>query len=1547
MACKHHRGKGTCKACRVKALPKYKDGKGKVNLNYSWGLGEEQKIAPMITDFNPQHKETPKYNNKPGEPIKYRDDHEEKFFSKIAAGGRRTDDGYYGTMGDLYKYYGGMPLKHNILSISKYKPTVSKDPNARYVSINDPEFIDNVKNIYNRVSSGDLQGEEKKLNDFTYKVSGYYRPEEYKDNELGYKPAAIGRFFISEGEDEKGKYISYYDAFDKNTGKDDTEDTSKGSIMGTKPFEIYDRIYLNDKESPKKQSGETIPKYEDGKSKDKKDKKLTYQEWKEYLDANPTIDPQATMPYWFKYGELPARAHEKSFSPFIFRDNKLEDNLGVDVKGIGASYKIPVTDNLSVYPGLVGTNVNVKYNNQRVDNKTNLSPNLRVKYNFEDGGWLEKYQEGGEFSKPYVAKDQADFDYRNQMYNDSLALHNYYRLQEDEHGEIIPGASPAEGGNFKTGQTWLEFKEENKGGKYSNISAPFLKVTEEPSNGKMSEGDYKSLAMAKRLEEDTGGRIYITNPYNSPDIKHKSIDPSGYYRDNRGAWNAKYDKPVQKVLPPMPDADLSKPMAAAPKNLDFLSYDEKMKLYKDSLDAYNRGKEVAEGLSNIWNEYGRNDGFYDLFKYAYNNRKVQPDEYGYPSGAGYVDNDYQGYKPVENAKLTLDWLNSMSPEEFARKTGNGPKAQNAMRKSANLVLDKLSGLKVQPSGIAGWAELPDIPLYTKPKGQPRRPTPKKMEMKDTQLSSDMPPMPTENNTHKLISQIMEGTMEDEYVTLTDVAKQQGPSGAAFRGNISGADYATINLPGEGPRGLKYNEYVEHFLPSNKKDVTTAQKFNDGGTTNKGGLSLVDKREVDAATGKPLKYNIAFSGIDTSLVDRLVKESVDRGRDPYTVLAMAAQESQLGTGGRGISNPLHLNQDVFYNEKGEEITEIGDTNPEYIDAVMKASFDLMDAKDRLADKRGYDREEDEALRLQGWNGWGTVWGTGPMYGLDKEEMLYKSFEDWETGMGDLREEWGINLKENPLYGKKIIDIRDNVIKNSPDIVERVTAYTRQFDTTPDPMTPKTIDYIPEPPVEEPSPMKRTVEPLTEAGEPTLKDKIVHSALSVRDRFTDGRPRPILRGRQTRPQYNTIPKYDEGAKLPTEKRGPNIVIPQNLAKTPKEIQAVEQQMMVDNFLNNYYPATGMLEESPIQPWDLLGAGLFTATSKAATKTIAKNASKKAVKEATKEIAKKTTTKRPTYLEELEANINPDLIPYQKTKAIPKTQEDIILDSFRATPSPDRKIVGVSDREINKFIELMDDKRRLPAYTNKDILNNFDFFKQRINTPEGLKRAEALGLDVKDLQSIQLKSNPNTYGYYRGGNDITGNYIVMPEQIPSSTTLRHELEHGIQNAVTRKRMKEAVDGTVEQRMEALKGTTNLDDMLSKLELRKQATPNKDWSGGKTVLDERVSMQDYYTALKDKQNATDYFTTGSSGKEKSSFAAELQQFMLDKNIIQHPYDNITPAHVKKALIENVANKEGTIRLLDIMKPNDNNYKLVSDVLNKMLVTTPIVGTAATINKE
>ena len=265
------------------------------------------------------------------------------------------------------------------------------------------------------------------------------------------------------------------------------------------------------------------------------------------------------------------------------------------------------------------------------------------------------------------------------------------------------------------------------------------------------------------------------------------------------------------------------------------------------------------------------------------------------------------------------------------------------------------------------------------------------------------------------------------------------------------------------------------------------------------------------------------------------------------------------------------------------------------------------------------------------------------------------------------------------------------------------------------------------------------------------------------------------------------------------------------------------------------------------------------------------------------------------------------------------------------------GSIDDVINKWWR----RETAPGTKHKGALDVLDNFKQRIKTLEGQKRLKELGISNDEfLQKLKIIEDNTEYGYYNNGK------IGLHKDVPNvGTVTRHEIEHGVQGALGRDALMAAKKGTVDDKMAALSvGTTKIDDILSKLELRK--TPDKVVRRPENLNDIYLDPYEFNRRMSDKQAATDYFTYGSEGREKSAFAAEAQQYMLDKGIIKHPYENITPDKVRNAMIEAQFDKETyPIRLFHIMKNTDNNYKTVSDALNKMLTVSPILaGGAATL---
>jgi len=131
---------------------------------------------------------------------------------------------------DAFNLYMGKPQTNNTFDISEYKPSNSKNENVEYFKIKN-------YNYQKRLLDVDVN---------THIKTG--------QNVLRYDAEAImGTFTVSKGEDDKGKYMSYYDKWDLNPLK--LRNPFTGEQIPTdigKPFEIYDRVYYTEDEEGNK-----------------------------------------------------------------------------------------------------------------------------------------------------------------------------------------------------------------------------------------------------------------------------------------------------------------------------------------------------------------------------------------------------------------------------------------------------------------------------------------------------------------------------------------------------------------------------------------------------------------------------------------------------------------------------------------------------------------------------------------------------------------------------------------------------------------------------------------------------------------------------------------------------------------------------------------------------------------------------------------------------------------------------------------------------------------------------------------------------------------------------------------------------------------------------------------------------------------------------------------------------------------------------------------------------------------------------------------------
>ena len=271
----------------------------------------------------------------------------------------------------------------------------------------------------------------------------------------------------------------------------------------------------------------------------------------------------------------------------------------------------------------------------------------------------------------------------------------------------------------------------------------------------------------------------------------------------------------------------------------------------------------------------------------------------------------------------------------------------------------------------------------------------------------------------------------------------------------------------------------------------------------------------------------------------------------------------------------------------------------------------------------------------------------------------------------------------------------------------------------------------------------------------------------------------------------------------------------------------------------------------------------------------------------------------------------------------------------------------KQMNRFFS--EDQRfdRLKETTNPESLNMLSDFKKRISTPEGKRRMKELGITREDmLHDLTMVEDPTSYGYYRPSK----NKIAIHPDIPLPRFVgRHETEHSVQKAFQQSSIDESNKWYNLFSSPKIKKTTKIDDLLSDLELWDKPDLKKVWDKSKGDVAKPIDVSDYEDLILDRQLATDYFTTGSKGGEKSAFLAEAQQWMMDQGMIpKDDYVEVTPEMVKQAYDKAKFDKTGRyLRIFNIMRPTEKNYKKISKGLNELLTVSPIALGAGAIGSQ
>ena len=282
------------------------------------------------------------------------------------------------------------------------------------------------------------------------------------------------------------------------------------------------------------------------------------------------------------------------------------------------------------------------------------------------------------------------------------------------------------------------------------------------------------------------------------------------------------------------------------------------------------------------------------------------------------------------------------------------------------------------------------------------------------------------------------------------------------------------------------------------------------------------------------------------------------------------------------------------------------------------------------------------------------------------------------------------------------------------------------------------------------------------------------------------------------------------------------------------------------------------------------------------------------------------------------------------------------------PEMDLLQKLKQETIDRLDTPEGKRRLQYMINKNFkMGNHEAWGKPVEGwgeffLEGLKNFELSGFKklkpddiIEDFRNLKFVESNDPFRFDkfnafagREGGWGPGSYPVMyMGQDLTPKDIKHVFPHEIGHHLQRN-----------------SEITNLDDQLSKLELKKQPdSPNLNPS--EEILEDsdpsNISQRwgfNFYPAL-------DYFLTGSGGMEKVPFASEVRESLLRRGKIKDYYDEITPQMIEDHydLYNKTGGNKYKLRLYEIMEKTPKNFKILSETLNNLpAVTLPIAGGAA-----
>lgn len=198
------------------------------------------------------------------------------------------------------------------------------------------------------------------------------------------------------------------------------------------------------------------------------------------------------------------------------------------------------------------------------------------------------------------------------------------------------------------------------------------------------------------------------------------------------------------------------------------------------------------------------------------------------------------------------------------------------------------------------------------------------------------------------------------------------------------------------------------------------------------IKLVDKREINPASGKPFKTK-GTKGIDVDIdnMKAIIAHAKSKGVDPSTALAIALQETEMGRLGPSFGETLGYEPDSDIYQK----FNTNNLDDPELNRNLNASRLANALKDKLMYAQSLRKKGvipvGEEYDIQAYNGLGVLQPR-----LNSETSFYEI---------PVSAKQPLDLKKNPAYGKIVKQLRDDVIRTNSEIsklIDSTPAYGAQ-------------------------------------------------------------------------------------------------------------------------------------------------------------------------------------------------------------------------------------------------------------------------------------------------------------------------------------------------------------------------------------------------------------------------------------------------------------------------------------------------------------------------